>query len=332
MFTGKTNFRKSALLLTAALALALTAAAGCSETREEGLEEITILLDWTPNTNYSGLYAAKEHGFFEEEGLQVEIIQASGNVLQMIAADQAQFGVSYQEEITFARLEGVPVVSIAAIIQQNTSGFASLKEKGIETPAQFEGSSYGGWGSPIEEATIKALMEPFDAAFEKVEFLTTGELDSLVVLREAADFAWIYYGWTGVEAELQGMELNFIQLRDIDPALDYYTPTLATSEKLIEEDPQMVERFMKAASKGYRLAIEKPEKAALALLDNAPELDEELVYASQEWLSDKYQAGAEVWGLQERDTWQSYTLWLYERDLIDDMIDVDQAFTNQFIQ
>ncbi|HED24119.1 MAG TPA: ABC transporter substrate-binding protein, partial [Firmicutes bacterium] len=271
----------SSLLLFLVAGLFLMA--GCAADEAAVPEQITVLLDWTPNTNYSGLYAAIDKGYFAEENLQVEIIQAPGSVVQMVSASQAEFGVSYQEEVTYARLSGMPVVSIAAVIQHNTSGFASLGERGIKTPADFEGKSYGGWGSPVEEATIKALMDRYDADFEKVEIITTGEVDSLIVIDREADFAWIYYGWTGIEAELKGMELNFIELGKEDPALDYYTPVLITSEALISENPDLIERFMRAVGRGYRLAIENPAEAAEILLDHAPELDEELVIASQEW-------------------------------------------------
>ncbi len=314
-----------------AMALLLPAA-GCDPDEAVGPQKVTVLLDWTPNTNYSGLFSAFELGYYEEEGLEVEIIQAPGNVVPMIAAGQAEFGVSYQEEVTYARLEEIPVVSIATVIQNNTSGFASLRERGIETPADFEGSSYGGWGSPVEEATIKALMEQHEADFEKVDIITTGEVDSLIVIEREADFAWIYYGWTGVEAELKGMELNFIKLREEDPALNYYTPVLISSEKLISESPDLVERFMRATAKGYRLAVENPEEAARILLEHAPELDPELVYASQNWLADEFQAGAETWGLQQKETWESYSRWLYERGVIEEIPEIEHMYTNEFIQ
>ena len=321
-------------IFAVAAAIVLLAAAGCApgeKSPEAELEEVTVLLDWTPNTNYSGLYVAKDRGFYAAEGLSVEIVQASGSVVQLVSTGQEEFGVSYQEEVTFARCEAVPVVSIAAILQHNTSGFASLKEKGITAPAGFEGHSYGGWGSPVEEATIRALMEHDQADFEKVDIVTTGEVDSLIVLQEAADLAWIYYGWTGVQAELAGMELNFIALREIDPDLDYYTPVLAAGEGLLAEKPELVRRFLRATARGYEAAIAEPGEAAAILLENAPELDEALVYASQEWLKDYYRAGAPRWGVQKRETWAGYTRWLYERGLIDELIDVDQAFTNDFL-
>ena len=161
--------------------------------------------------------------------------------------------------------------------------------------------------------------------------VTTGEADFFASSERNADFFWIYYGWDGRAAEMRGIELNYISLIEVEPILDYYTPILATSEALINEDPELVERFMKATTKGYEFAMNSPEEAANILLDNAPELDSELVTASQKWLADQYQADAETWGLQKQEFWQNYAGWLYEQGLVDDMLDVEQAYTNDFI-
>ena len=97
------------------------------------LTDVKVVLDWTPNTNHTGLYVAKDQGFFEQEGLNVQIIApGEGGADTMIASGAAEFGVSYQESITQGRIQGVPLVSIAAIIQHNTSGFASPVAKNIK--------------------------------------------------------------------------------------------------------------------------------------------------------------------------------------------------------
>lgn len=310
----------------------LFAAEGCAKKEGSDPDRITVLLDWTPNTNYSGLFVAKDKGYYLEEGLDIRIEEAGAGVLPLVATGKAQFGVSFQEQVTFARLnDNIPIVSIAAVVQHNSSGFASLKEKEIAGVADLEGKSYGSWGTEVEEATIKALMDKAAADFNKVNIVTIGEADLFAVMEKLADFAWIYYGWDGIAAELRGTELNFIPLRELDPAFDYYTPVIISSESLIDEQPELVERFMRATAKGYRLAIEDPAAAASILLENVPELDGNLVRASQEWLKDKYQADAEMWGLQRKEVWEDYSRWLLEHGLVDRMLDVEKAFTNEFI-
>ena len=323
------------LTIAAISTMVFSGCAGKEEVTQEPdreLQKVVVTLDWTPNTNHTGLYVAKDKGYYKEAGLDVEIVQpAGGTADQLVASNKAQFGISYQESVTLARLEERPVVSIAAVIQHNTSGFASLKGKGIETPKDFEGKRYGGWGSPIEKATLKALMEKYDADVEKVEILTTGAADFFASSETDMDFAWIFEGWTGVEAQLKGIELNYIDLGKENEALDYYTPVIITNEKNISENPELVKAFMEATSRGYESAIENPQEAAQILIDNAPELNPELVKKSQEFLSAKYQDDAEKWGLQKKDVWENYTNWLYENELIGEKIEVEKAYTNEFL-
>lgn len=299
---------------------------------KDALKKVSIVLDWSPNTNHTGLYVAQEKGFFEEEGLDVEIMSpGEAGSDQLVASGKADFGVSYQESITEARSTGVPLVSIAAVIQHNTSGFASPVEKKITSPKDFEGKSYGGWGAPVEEAVMASVMKLEDANIEKVDFVNMGDTDFFTAVKRDIDFAWIYYGWTGIEAELRGEKLNMLYLTDYSDQLDYYTPVISTNEKMIEKDKQTVKAFMAAVSKGYEFAIAKPAEAADILLKAVPDLDEELVKKSQEWLASRYQDDAPRWGEQKHEVWENYTNWMVKNDLLEKEIKVEDAFTNEFL-
>ncbi|MGE6755116.1 ABC transporter substrate-binding protein [Rossellomorea sp. NPDC071047] len=312
----------------------LTACSGGGNASEqkEGLKKVTVVLDWTPNTNHTGLYVAKEKGYFEEQGLDVDIIlPGEAGADQLVASGKAEFGVGYQESVTQARVQDVPLVSIAAVIQHNTSGFASPKDKGITTPKDFEGKSYGGWGSPVEKAVMTSIMKQENADVEKVDFVNMGDTDFFTAVKRDVDFAWIYYGWTGIEAELRGEDLNMMYVKDYSEKLDYYTPVLTTNEKMIEKDPDTVKAFLSASSKGYQFAIDDPEGAGKVLLDAAPDLDKELVMKSQEWLAPKYKDDADRWGEQKLEVWENYASWMYDNDLLDKELDSKKAFTNEFL-
>ncbi|USK56747.1 ABC transporter substrate-binding protein [Cytobacillus solani] len=318
----------SALLLT-----------GCSsgddqakEKDKKDLEKVTVVLDWTPNTNHTGLYVAKDKGYFKEEGLDVEIIMpGEAGADQLTASGKADFGVSYQESITQARVQGVPLVSVAAVIQHNTSGFASPAEKNITSPKDFAGKTYGGWGSPVEKSVLDSLMKIEKANVADVSIVNIGDADFFTAVKRDIDFAWIYYGWTGVEAELRGEKINMVYLTDYSEKLDYYTPVLATNEKMIKNNPEIVKAFVKAASKGYGYTIENPNEAADILLKAAPDLDEQLVKKSQEWLAPRYQDDASRWGEQKLDVWKNYADWMFENGLLDKKLEAEKAFTNEFL-
>lgn len=315
------------LILTAGLVTA------CKQGPDnQGLKPVTVVLDWTPNTNHTGLYVAKTKGYFAEQGLDVNIIlPGDAGSIQTVASGNAHFGVTYQEELTQARVQNVPALSIAAIIQHNTSGFASPVAKNITSPKDFEGKVYGGWGSPVEAAVIESVMQLEGANASKVDFVNIGDVDFFTAVQRDIDFAWAFYAWTGIEAELRDFPLNMIYVKDLASQLDYYTPILITSEKLAKEDPELVKAFMRAVTQGYEFAIANPAEAAEILITAEPDLDPRLVRASQAWLADKYQDDAPRWGEQKLEVWSGYTEWMFQEGLLEKNVDVTQAFTNDFL-
>ncbi|MBA2176359.1 ABC transporter substrate-binding protein [Halobacillus locisalis] len=327
-----TYLKKFVLFLMIALSLAACSNSEGASTDAQETKDVKLVLDWTPNTNHTGLYVAKAKGYFEEQGLDVEImLPGEAGADQLVASGQADFGISAQETLTEARIQDIPVVSIGAIIQHNTSGFASPKDKDITSPADYEGKTYGGWGAPVEKAVLDSLMKKEDADVEKVDIVNMGNSDFFTAVERDIDFAWIYYGWTGVEAELRGQELNMQYLTDYSEKLDYYTPVITTNETMVEEDSEIVQSFMAAATKGYQFAIDHPQEAADHLIEAVPDLDPELVRASQEWLSPKYKDDAERWGQQELSVWSNYAEWMLENGLLEEELDAEAAFTNEFL-
>ncbi len=296
---------------------------------------VTLMLDWVPNTNHTGFFVAQEKGYFTEAGLQVTIIQP-GEVFaeQAVVGGAADFGVSFQEQVTLARAdEGAPLVSLAAIIQSNTSGFATRAEQGADSPADWEGLRYGSFGSPFEAPTLIALMECAGGDFNQLRVVNTGFSDPLALLAEKqTDLAWIFYAWQGIQAQQQGLALNIEMMSEWFNCIpDYYTPILITSEQTIKERPEVVRAFVGAVSRGYTFAIENPDEAASLLLKAAPELDEKLVRASQAWLSPRYRGEAPRWGEQKLSVWDNYSRWLAENGVLNAPIDAAAAFTNEFL-
>jgi len=314
----------------------IIALAACVPAAPSKAAQVTLMLDWVPNTNHTGLYVAQEKGYFKQAGLDVAIIQP-GEVYaeQAVASGAADFGVSFQEQLTLARAAtpSAPLVSIAAIIQHNTSGFASLTEKGVDSPKGFEGLTYASFGSPFEEPTLRVLMGCAGGDFSKLKIANTGTTDPLALMvSKQIDLAWIFYGWQGIQAKQQGASLNVVMLEDYASCVpDYYTPILITSETMIRDKPEIVRAFLKAVSRGYQDAIENPDEAAAILLKAAPELDPALVNESQQWLSPRYQADAARWGEQKLEIWDGYSQWMAANGLIKEPIDGAAAFSDEFL-
>lgn len=294
--------------------------------------EATLILDWVPNTNHTGIYVAKDQGYFEEEGLDLTIVEpAMEGALQLVAAEKADFGIASQTSVTIARSQEIPVVSIAAVIQEHTSGFASPVEKNITSPEDFEGKTYGGWGGAEEEAILKSVLNSHNVEPSTVNNVIVGTADFFTNTKRDIDFQWIFYGWTGIEAEVRGEDINMMFLKDIDPVLNYYSPVIFSNNSVIEEKPELVEKFMKAVSRGYQFAIENPEEAAEILIAVTPETNPELIRASQQWLSERYQGDVEKWGFQKEEIWNSFSAWMLDAGLIETEVKTEDAMTNKFL-
>jgi len=315
-------------LLSASVCLLIGASASAEEA-----ETVRIALDWTPNTNHTGIFVARALGYFADEGLVVEVLEPTETAsIPLVASGQSEFGVSMQEYVTMARAQDVPVVSIATLYQHNTSGFAAPSDRGISGPEDFEGLRYAGWGSDLESVMIRTVMEEVGADFDTVTMINIGMLDfTTAVRRDLADFYWVFYGWQGIHAELEGIDFDFLPLPELAEILDYYTPVIITRERMIEDRPEVVRRFLRALARGYVRATLHPIEAANILLDHAPELDPELVYASQAWIAGLTRADVDRWGRQEAAVWVRFADWALANRLIERAIDPLAAFTNDFL-
>ena len=308
-----------ALLLAAVLLF--TASAACGET--ENLKTIIFCLDWTPNTNHTGVYAARALGYYREAGLDVQIVQPPENgALLMCAAGQAQFAVEAQDTLAASLDLDTPlgVTAVAAILQHNTSGILSRAGEGIISAGGMEGKIYSTWESPIELAMLRYCMEKEGRDFDKVRLIPNNITDEAAALAaRQTDSVWVFYGWSGINAELKGVACDYWDFASLSSELDYYTPAIVANNDFLRNDPETARAFLEATAKGYAYACEHPEEAAEMLIagDNTHSLDEsgDLVYASQKWLSGQYTADAPFWGHIAPERWNAFYAWLYANGL-----------------
>ena len=318
-------------LLCITLILGLTACGGDRE------QTVTVVLDWTPNTNHTGIYVALANGYFEEAGLDVQVVQPpEDGAVTLVASGKAQFGVSFQDSLApaFAGDSPMPVTAVAAIIQHNTSGIVSRAGEGMDTPRGLEGRKYATWDLDVEKATIRDVMAADGGNFDLVELIPSTVTDEVSALQSGSvDAIWIFYGWAGVACEVAGLDTDYFEFADIDPVFDYYTPVLIGSNAWLEEHPDAARAFLAALSKGYTYAAEHPAEAADILMEAAPELkaNSALVYASQEYLAGEYIADAARWGEFDGERWAAFFNWLGENDLMEQKLDPDFGYTNDYL-
>lgn len=320
-----------ALLLSVAIIFGLSA---CGKTEDN---KITIVLDWTPNTNHTGIFVAEANGYFEEAGLDVEIVQPpEDGAVALVASGKAQFGVSFQDTLApaFIGESALPVTAVAAVIQHNTSGIISRKGEGMHTPKGLEGKKYATWDLDVEKETIRDVMDTDGGNFDLVELIPSTVTDEVSALKSGSvDAIWIFYAWAGIACQVAGLDTDYFEFADINPVFDYYTPVIIGNNAWLEENPETAKAFIEALSKGYTYAVESPKEAADILMEAAPELksNSELVYASQEYLASEYIADAAKWGEFDPDRWAAFYNWLNEKNLLEDKINPSFGFTNDYL-
>ena len=228
--------------------------------------------------------------------------------------------------------DALPTTAVAAVVQHNTSGIISRKGEGMDTPKGLEGKKYATWDAPIEKAMMENVVEADGGDFSKVELIPSTVTDEVSALEsKSVDAIWIFYAWAGVATEVAGLETDYFAFKDINPAFDYYTPVIIGNNEFLEKEPETAKKFLSAVKKGYEDAIEDPDGAAEILCEAAPELDQELVKASQEYLKDQYIADADRWGYIDPDRWNLFYNWLNENGLTENEIPENTGFSNEYL-
>lgn len=298
-------------------------------------EKVTLILDYLPNTNHTGVYVAKEKGYYKDIGIDLSIIEPGQNntSITLLGANKGDFALSYQEDLTYATAsaEPIPVKAIAAVLEHNTSGFVTLTEDNIASPKQFENKTYSGWQSASEEAVLKAAMTNDGGDFSKLTLVGdsgAGAAD----LGKNVDIKWFFEGWDYTKAKMDGYDISFMPLNKLDKRLDFYTPIILAQDKTIESNPELVQKFTNATKKGYQYAIENPKESADILYKATPDQDLAFLQKSQEFLSKNYTSNPDKWGIMQESVWNNYTDFMFENKLIDKKIPAKDMYTNEFIE
>jgi ABC-type nitrate/sulfonate/bicarbonate transport system substrate-binding protein len=282
---------------------------------------------------------AKQNGFYKANGLDVTIIEpgADGGLAQL-AVGNAQFAITAAESLLPARAAGAKVVSVASIIQHNTSSLIVPKDRGITRPKDLEGKTYGGFGGPLEKALIDKLVTCDGGDPTKVKYVEIGNVDYKVGLeRKDYDAVWVFDGWDSIRlSEIDGMALVTMPFFSTTGATagcipDWYTPLLATSESMIADKPEMVRSFVTATAQGFELARIDAPAAATALLKGAPELDKVLVDKSSAYLATRYANVGAKWGVQDPAVWSAFSKFLSDAKILESPVDTSTLFSNEFL-
>ena len=304
---------------------------------------VRLALDWTPNTDHTGFYVARSKGWYAAAGIDLQVLPYGSTTPEtLIAAHQAECGISFQDSLTFAVAAGADIVSVAAILQRSASAIAVLADGPITRPRLLDGKTYAGFGYPNEVPTLKSVIKADGGKGDfKVATLNGAAYEALY--NKQADFTIPFTAWEGVEAKERGIDLRYFQFVDYGFP-DFYQVVLACDRQWLQKEPDAARRFVGATVQGFEFAAKEPDAAAAILIAENPgvfDANKKLPLESQRYLDDNdYLLDASgKFGTQTLERWTGYSGFLYDQGLLVDAagkpltapLDYTSLFTNDFL-
>lgn len=312
-----------------------TAGNGGSAGESEKMKELEVVLDWYPNALHAFMYVAMEKGYYEEEGLKVNIQFPSNanDAISLVAAGQADIGLYYQQDVIQARADqNVPVKSIGAVVQGPLNIILSLKEKDITSPEDLVGKTVGYAGTELSEALTRSIMEyvgadysdvtMIDVGFDLMSSMTTGNVDATIGCLVNHEVP---------QMEEEGFEVNWFDLDDYGVPT-YYEGIFLANDKTIESDSETLSAFLRASARGFADMKENPEEALEILLNNQNEenfpLSETVEKESIDVLLPMMETADAEFLSQSDICWQENIYWMVSQGLIEESVDLDEVRVN----
>jgi ABC-type nitrate/sulfonate/bicarbonate transport system substrate-binding protein len=251
---------------------------------------VRIALDWTPNTNHTGLFVAQQQGWFAQAGLDVQFVPYNNTPPDtLVGSGAAEFGISFQDSFTYSKAGGADAVSVMAILQHWATQIAVRADRtDIHSPRDLDGKTYGGFGAAYEVPKMQAVIKDAGGTgtFRTV-VLGTSAYEALYAGQ--VDFTEPFVAWEGIEAQLRGQPLKTFDYVDYGFP-DAYNVLLIGNGTWLDAHPDQAKAFVQAAQRGYQLAADDPATGAELLEKANPGAftEPELVTRSQQMLSERY--------------------------------------------
>jgi putative hydroxymethylpyrimidine transport system substrate-binding protein len=327
------TIRLAALALLAALLLA-----GCGEKEDvlepQGSKRLELMLDYFPNADHAGIYAAQAGGHFEQAGLDVAIRQPPDPAapIKQVAAGRVDLAISYEPELLRARDQGLRVVSVGAIVQEPLTSIISLPKAKISKPADLEGKTVGTAGIDYQTAYLRTVLAeasvPADSVKERnVGFglspaLLTGKVDAVL---------GAFWNYEGTELELAGRKPRIIRIEDAGVP-SYNELVLVANEDALERDADKIRAFIGALSRGTRVLRDNPEEGINGLLEANPDLDPALQRAVVEVTLPLFFAPrGKPFGWQDPEQWDAFSAWMKDNELLEQPPEPAASYDNELL-
>jgi putative hydroxymethylpyrimidine transport system substrate-binding protein len=327
--------RKAAAVAILAAALAL---AGCGEKEDvlepSGSEAVELMLDYFPNADHAGIYAAQAAGHFEQAGLDVTIRQPPDPAapIKQVAAGRVDLAISYEPEVFRARDQGLRVVSVAAIVQKPLTALISLPAAKISKPADLRGKTVGTAGIDYQSAYLETILGEARVPADSVKERNVGFAFSPALITGRIDAALgAFWNYEGTDLRLRGKRPRIIRIEDVGVPT-YNELVLVANEDALERDADKIRAFIGAVSRGTRDLRSDPGEAIDGLLEANRDLDPELQRAVVDvTLPLFFPPKGKPFGWQNPTEWDGFAAWLEDNNLLDNPADPRAAYDNELL-
>jgi putative hydroxymethylpyrimidine transport system substrate-binding protein len=324
--------------LAASLALAL---AGCGEKTEaitgspSSTQQLTLMLDWFPNADHVGIYQALSEGDFGKAGLDVHIQVPSDPAapLKLLAAGKVDAAISYEPEVLLARNQGLPLVSVAAIVQEPLTSIVSVGSKHITSPSQLRGKRVGDAGIAYQHAYLQTILARAGVPESSVQEINVGSNLVPAMLSGRVDATLgSFWNYEAIQLAQLHKHPNVIHMEDVGVPT-YNELVVVVRKNTIVNHPDVVRRFVQALARGYESTRSDPQAAVANLVHASPGLDPKLQLASVRATLPAFfpSNAAHPWGWQDPARWNAYGQWMMSNHLISDPNAVLDASTNELL-
>ena len=291
---------------------------------EQELIDISLALDWYPNSNHAGIYYGIDNGYFEENNINVDVYTPSdpASILQTVASGRDEFGISYQPDLLLARSEGIPVVAVHSIVKTPLNSIMTLGDSGIDNPSKLKNKTIGYPGIPLNIGILSSILEEQGLTIDDVELVDVGFDLVPALLSERVDaIIGAFWSHESILIELEGREVNILKFEEWGIP-KYHELVLVTSEEYLKNNEEIVEKFVDAFSKGYEKSIENNDESMKALIAAFPEVNVELETQGIKLLSPLWQESFDSDGM---DNWNKFGDWMKDKGLISESLDVEKS-------
>jgi len=333
---------KSKLNLAAAAVVLSLALAACGEKSETVTtaspardQPLTLMLDWFPNADHVGIYQALANHDFTRAGLNVHVQVPSdpASPLKLLAAGKADMAITYEPELLLARNQNLPVVSVAALVQEPLTSIVSIGAKHITRVADLRGKQVGDAGIPYQHAYLTTILAHANLPPGAVTEVNVGSnlLPAMLSGRVDATLG-AYWNYEAVQLAQMGKRPNVIHMNQVGvPTYDELVLAVRTSTLTSHMDE--IRRFVQALARGYQSVRSNPQAAVQNLVRQNPGLDPKLQLASvRATLPAFFPASPNhPWGWQDQNQWNAYGEWMLTQHLISNPNAVADASTNEVL-